>query len=460
MDVINKLWVWTLFVFLILSFGFSAQADVIFKDIPDNHWAADSVYKLVKMGVTSGFPDGTFRGKQKITRYGIASMLARLADKLAEGDGVEEKLIAELRSEVALIKYKREKAAKDTQFSGEFQTRGRLRPYHPYEGKGNYRLKLALKKVFDENSSLRLRFDTVDAGFNSATQRDFATKLIDIESKFKSGGVDYRVVLGPGIFIHTEPDGFSPSENNRIYIRPKTAAYASKRINNVKVTGAYVTRQVQTSGSIGAHELNCKLAFDFKGLDLYMRPRYMFVIDGRHDCLIDVGGVWAPLKWVEIQGLFSVGDFSAGNSGMYVKLIKKLKNILNTKTNVTFRFDKVGSKYRDNVINEYEFIYLNGFDRLILDGTVDVGLKIDHQLDSKLKIEWKGDYVTTGAFNYGANYPETYFLWQAGFYYAFTSDIELNGFYRMYNVPSKIAQFNDTVPDVSDLIGLKVTRKF
>jgi len=103
---------------------------------------------------------------------------------------------------------------------------------------------------------------------------------------------------------------------------------------------------------------------------------------------------------------------------------------------------------------------LNNFSRLILDGTVDLGVKLKQRVNDKLTLEWKSDYVTTGALEYGAAYPETYFIWQLGLDYSLAKNITANIFYRSYNVPSGIAQFSDLVPAVSEVIGLGIRCSF
>lgn len=437
--------------------GFPANAEVFLKDLPEGHWASDAVYELIRMGVATGFPDGTFRGKKQITRYEIASMLSRFADTFNTRDGKEEKLIEELKSEVALIKFKHKQADKDTQISGMFETRGRLKPVSPYEARSDYRLKLALKKDFGYGSTLRLRLDTVDAGYNTTSTRDFATRLIDIESRFKLGGIDYKVNLGPGVVVHTESLDFDPSENFTVYIRPKTAVTGTKKIGKLTVTGSYVTRQVQTSGSIGVHELYGKLKYDFGKMSAFVKPRYLFVIDGDQDKLIDLGLDYNVMKGLDTSFILCWGDFSAGRSGMYAKFIGRVRK---DSTDLTLRLDKVGSKYRHDIVDEYEFVYLNNFNRLILDGTFDLGLKLRQKLNKYFALELKGDYVTTGDFKYGENYPGTYLLWQAGLDYSFSKQIKAQAYYKVYNVPSGTAQFGDVVAKTSDIIGVKVSRAF
>ncbi|ONN27765.1 S-layer protein [Thermosipho affectus] len=52
------------------------------KDVPENHWAYDSVMMLEKAGIVTGYPDGTFRGASNITRYELAVFLARVMNLL------------------------------------------------------------------------------------------------------------------------------------------------------------------------------------------------------------------------------------------------------------------------------------------------------------------------------------------------------------------------------------------
>ncbi|MDR1378717.1 MAG: S-layer homology domain-containing protein [Synergistaceae bacterium] len=48
-----------------------------FMDVPLNHWSYDAIGQLAARGVLSGYPDGTYKGRQPTTRYEMASALAR-----------------------------------------------------------------------------------------------------------------------------------------------------------------------------------------------------------------------------------------------------------------------------------------------------------------------------------------------------------------------------------------------
>lgn len=72
----------------VLSMGFgSAQ----FSDVPAGHWAKEAVEQLAAKGILVGFPDGTFRGTETLTRYQAALILQRLLEEI----DMELKLIRE-----------------------------------------------------------------------------------------------------------------------------------------------------------------------------------------------------------------------------------------------------------------------------------------------------------------------------------------------------------------------------
>ncbi|NQT29114.1 MAG: S-layer homology domain-containing protein [Candidatus Saganbacteria bacterium] len=456
----HRLWVFLAVFLIAFSSAASAVSAVHFSDVPPDCWAANAVYTLANKGIIDGYPDGTFRGHTFISRYESAALLSRFINYFNLKAGIEEKLLEELKTEVALRTYKQDKEEKENQIFGYLASHGRY-SFSPLSGtKLDYRLKVNWLKEFSPDSSVKICLDTVDAGFNTTVTRDLVTRLLDVEGRFKLGPVDYKVNIGPGVVVHNETDGLFPSYNNTIYIRPKTAIVASTSLSGVNLSAEYVTRQVQPSGLVGVNELTGKLTYDFGKVGFHVRPRYLFVIDGNRDILAEGGVDIRPNKYWETNLFLSVGNFSKSTSGMYAKVIQKLKDPWETGTDIVLRFDKVGSGYRMDDLDKYEFVYLNNFSRLILDGTVDVGLKIKQQLPKNFSLEWKGDYVTTGAYQYGVGYPGTYFLWQLGLDYAFSSAIAMNTFYRVYEVPSGMAQFSDPVPTSSQMLGVGMTCSF
>lgn len=63
---------------LAVFFGALAHAQTQFRDVPAGHWARQAVEFAVQCGLIEGFPDGTFRGNQNLTRYQAALIFFRL----------------------------------------------------------------------------------------------------------------------------------------------------------------------------------------------------------------------------------------------------------------------------------------------------------------------------------------------------------------------------------------------
>jgi hypothetical protein len=90
----------------LMAFAAPAFAANPFMDVPMNHWAYDAIGQLASQGVVSGYPDGTFKGNQPMTRYEMASIVARALavvdmDKASKQD-VEmlKKLVVEFKDEL------------------------------------------------------------------------------------------------------------------------------------------------------------------------------------------------------------------------------------------------------------------------------------------------------------------------------------------------------------------------
>lgn len=53
-----------------------------FADVPTNHWAYDAIAELAAKGLVEGYPDGTFKGNQPLTRYEMAMVVARIIARI------------------------------------------------------------------------------------------------------------------------------------------------------------------------------------------------------------------------------------------------------------------------------------------------------------------------------------------------------------------------------------------
>ena len=76
------------------------DVDFEYSDLPKGHWAYDFVKKLSDKGYLNGYPDGTFKGDAKMTRYEFAAALWRAVNNGAIIDAQMAKAIKEFEPEL------------------------------------------------------------------------------------------------------------------------------------------------------------------------------------------------------------------------------------------------------------------------------------------------------------------------------------------------------------------------
>lgn len=76
------------------------DVDFEYSDLPKDHWAYDFVKKLSDKGYLNGYPDGTFKGDAKMTRYEFAVALWRAVNNGAIIDAQMAKAIKEFEPEL------------------------------------------------------------------------------------------------------------------------------------------------------------------------------------------------------------------------------------------------------------------------------------------------------------------------------------------------------------------------
>lgn len=76
------------------------DVDFEYSDLPKDHWAYDFVKKLSNKGYLNGYPDGTFKGDAKMTRYEFAAALWRAVNNGAIIDSQMAKAIKEFEPEL------------------------------------------------------------------------------------------------------------------------------------------------------------------------------------------------------------------------------------------------------------------------------------------------------------------------------------------------------------------------
>jgi hypothetical protein len=167
----------------LMAFAAPAFAANPFMDVPMNHWAYDAIGQLAASGIVNGYPDGTYKGNQPMTRYEMATLVARgLAvvdmNKASKQD-VEmlKKLVVEFKDELNALGVQVDRIDRrvtlleeniggwkiygelrfDAKFGKNYQGTGGSTYV---EGKNEFdldRYRLFLKKQIDENTSFTTR---------------------------------------------------------------------------------------------------------------------------------------------------------------------------------------------------------------------------------------------------------------------------------------------------------------
>ena len=76
-----------------------------FSDVQPTDWAYQALSNLVeKYGCVAGYPDGTFKGKQALSRYEAAALLNSCLDRVTEVTDELQKLLNEFKVELATLK--------------------------------------------------------------------------------------------------------------------------------------------------------------------------------------------------------------------------------------------------------------------------------------------------------------------------------------------------------------------
>ena len=77
----------------------SAFAANPFADVTPQDWAYQAVAQLASQGVVNGYPDGTFKGQNNITRFEMAQMVAKAMARQGQVDAEQNAIINRLANE-------------------------------------------------------------------------------------------------------------------------------------------------------------------------------------------------------------------------------------------------------------------------------------------------------------------------------------------------------------------------
>lgn len=421
---------------LLLLFSFPALALQTFSDMPKGHWSGNAVYSLVKSGITSGYPDGTFRGNKSIDRYEMASLAFQLYQSLAKTKAAEEKVYHELLSELSLAKYDLQKIKEySLKQGGDFQIRlmraGSLRT--------DYRLKYQLARRLADSANIRLELDTLDAGFNDNAVRSLTLDMLSLSAGYDAGNFIYKADFGPGNVLHNT-QGLVPSEDYTFYQKIRPGITIASQPGWFQYSVGYLVRQIADSGKTILNELNANATFTlfkFAGL-----KKINFIFDPRYVVNRIRGEITSRLIFTDdakLELALGLGEMQYDFKGAWAGAKLELNNLW-PGLDLNARLVKVGSKFRPAAYPT-EFDLYNYFNRAMLDGFVDFGFSFKQKINSGVSVFGILDSALAGDWKYGKDYAKTYLLYRLGFNVKPQNYLSFDAYYECLQVPSQIDQF-------------------
>lgn len=463
-------------IFLIILVRSPVFAEVKFKDVPANHWAAKAVYDLVRLGITSGYPDGTFRGTKSITRYETAIFLSKLADKLSGADLAQLKLeLDDLKNEIAKIH-----KSDELPLSGEYEITNKLAS--AFAGNGNvsghgplinYRLKTNLTSDLGNGSSLLVRLDTLDAGFSGGTREVF-TQSIDAKGNLVlnpvdlglseygfSKAIEIGLTMGSGPIQHADVSGLLPSETGYTFDRFYPGLDISTNMFGLDVSAGYFQVLKTNSGQALTSKLEGAVKYGFNNiplvdkLNIFAASNYYF----KHPTSLGIKDLRALVNLAMLfpskaQLTTTFGFGSPDPKAMMVGAQLEVPNLFGEKSNLLIYGSKVGSEYISNnfSVEEFNVAGYDLFKRPLEAATVNLGGEIVQPFSEKLDFHGKGILRLSSDFGYGKEKTKSYATAQVGLKYEIAPSTTVDTYYRINQDP--------TISETTDLAAMGLVYKF
>jgi len=199
-----------------MALGISATAFAAnpFSDVPAGHWAYASVAKLAAAGIVDGYPDGTFKGDNLMTRYEMAQIVAKAYAK--GGIGSDDKLMAEFADELDNLGVrvaKLEKKSDNVKITGQIRFADWSYDKNPGDA-DNIRTRLFLNGAINDDWTYTAMLENTQNLRTNAENDETATKMRrayvtgDLGSGVKVVAGRQAVKIGRG-FVIDSPMGDS-----------------------------------------------------------------------------------------------------------------------------------------------------------------------------------------------------------------------------------------------------------
>lgn len=255
-----------------------------FSDVPADSWAYDAVSTLAADGVIDGYPDGTYKGQNTMTRYEMAQIVARAMAKtdIDKADkALVDKLAAEFAEELDNLGVRvadLEKKSDNVKWGGELRYRYydanhdaggdetynrimfRLMP-KAYIGESGWTANARINYSFDMGSSNNAGFDPTD--------NDASVDLAYVEGPLFGGTVQagrLPAFTATGLVFDDRIDGVQYKGGSDVFQTTVTAGRYRNSLDEAWVNGTKVGNTYLGSTT------NSDITTDFYGIQFDWTP--------------------------------------------------------------------------------------------------------------------------------------------------------------------------------------------
>lgn len=201
-----------------------------FSDVSPNDWAYQGVAQLASTGVINGYPDGTFKGQNTITRYEMAQMVAKAMANESRANAEQQALINRLADEFASeLNSLGIRVAKLEDKVGNVKASGDVRLRYiealndndesKSDGRFDYRARLQLQGNVNKNTTAVVRVIADDIEFGDASSQKLEFDNVYVAHKFGkhvTGVVGrFDAFIGNGLVYDDTFDGIAATYENK-----------------------------------------------------------------------------------------------------------------------------------------------------------------------------------------------------------------------------------------------------
>ena len=234
-----------------------------FSDVTPDSWAYQAVSQLAAAGIVNGYPDGTFKGQNDITRYEMAQMVAKAMANQDRANAEQQAMINRLADEFSNeLNNLGVRVARLEDRVGNVKVTGDARLRYQDKEKGNSTFDARARLQFDAKVNDRtdavVRMATGDFEFGDATadtsvkvDRAYVNHKFGERVSVKAGR--FGQMLGAGLAYDDTFDGVQFNAGNDKIGFQAAYGYAIEGVGSVTTDDNAEFAVVGLNGKVGKH---------------------------------------------------------------------------------------------------------------------------------------------------------------------------------------------------------------